>query len=712
MLKSVSVSSKSNPNPPEDRILYTYKNIFHGFASKLTAQESQRITKIPGVIGLHKDSIAQLHVTRSPGFLGLNTESGLWPDTNMGDGIIIGLVDTGIWPESQCFSDEGLEPVRKEWKGECENGTGFNSSMCNNKLVGARYFLRGIEAAGLVPPNEELSPRDLDGHGTHTASTAAGSQVLDASMLGFAKGTVRGMVSKAKIAMYKACWVSGCAKSDIAAAMDRAIEDGVDVLSVSIGSPDFHTPYYSEPIAIAAFAAADRGIFVACSAGNDGPSPSLIINTAPWITTVGAGSLDRTFPVQLRLGNGKVYSGDSLYNEEVNVTQMFPIFHLEYCNKSLFTPSNVMGKIVVCKGAGVDDGFLVQEAGGMGLVGLNWKEIGEGTTARAFPLPSLSVGYREGLEISSYINTTNNSTANIMSQAQTVLGKLRAPMVAAFSSRGPNPIVPEILKPDIVAPGLNILAAWPSDKAPTFVNRDRRRVRFNILSGTSMSCPHIAGIAALLRKAHPSWSPAAIRSALMTTASQVDSDHLPIVDNFDMERPATPLDFGAGHVHPQMAEDPGLVYDVRTQDYINFLCTLNYTEIQLRSIIKDPFSCSKLQGGPGALNYPSFSVVFHCNNGCGGVQVLNRTLMSVSELPENYSVRVVNSRPDKSVITVKPERLIFSKMYDEQSFSVEFLSFNTTSTGNSTSSNDTAFGYVIWESDSHMVRSPVVLAWT
>lgn len=199
--------------------------------------------------------------------------------------------------------------------------------------------------------------------------------------------SVRGMASKAKIAMYKACWVSGCAKSDMAAAMEKAIEDGVDVLSVSIGSPDFHTPYYSEPIAIAAFAATDRGIYVACSAGNDGPSPSQIVNAAPWITTVSAGSLDSTFPVQLRLGNGKkVYLGDSLYSEEVNVTQMFPIFHLEYCIKSLLTSSHVMGQIVVSKGAGVDDGFLIQEAGGVGLVGLSWKEIGEGTYRSGLPI--------------------------------------------------------------------------------------------------------------------------------------------------------------------------------------------------------------------------------------------------------------------------------------------------------------------------------------
>ncbi|KAJ8630016.1 hypothetical protein MRB53_023339 [Persea americana] len=193
----------------------------------------------------------------------------------------------------------------------------------------------------------------------------------------------------------------------------------------------------------AAAVSADKGIFVAYSTGNDGPSPSQIVNTTPWITTVGVGSVDCTFPVKLWLGNDRVYLGDSLYNEEVNVTQMFPNFHLEYCNKSLLTPSNVMGKIVVCKGAGVDDGFLIQEAEGMGLVGLNWKEIGDGILAQAF---TLLVGYKAGLEIESYINTTKNSTANIISQVHTVVGEGRAPLVAAFSSRGPNPIVLEILK--------------------------------------------------------------------------------------------------------------------------------------------------------------------------------------------------------------------------------------------------------------------------
>lgn len=713
MLKSVSISSESNPYLL-GRILYTYDTIFHGFAAKLTAQEAQNISKIPGVIGLYKDSIIELHTTRSTSFLGLNTEFGLWPDTNMGDGIIIGLVDTGIWPESKSFSDEGLEAVKKGWKGECENGTRFNSSMCNNKLVGARFFVKGMEAAGgeLGDGEEFRSARDWIGHGTHTASTAAGSHVSNANTLGFANGTARGTASKAKIAMYKACWVDGCTSSDVAAAMEKAIEDGVDILSLSLGSGE-GTPYYSDSIVIGAFAAAANGIFVTCSAGNSGPSTSSVGNTAPWITTVGAGSVDRTFPVRLRLGNGHVYMGDSLYSEEVNVTQMFPLFYPESCDQSLLTPSNVMGKIVVCDDPTVDNGFLVQEAGGIGLVGLNSEEIGGGILARPYTLPSLTVSYREGLEIVSYIHTAKNPTGNIMSQHQTVVGKGRAPMVTYFSSRGPNPVVPELLKPDIIAPGFNILAAWPSERAPSFTRGDSRRVKFNILSGTSMSCPHIAGVAALLRKAHPTWSPAAIRSAIMTTATLLDGNYRSIADYSNMERPTTPLDFGAGHVQPQMAYDPGLVYDIQISDYINFLCTLNYNQSELMSIVRGPISCSKVEGGPGALNYPSFSLVFDGKKkGSDGVRVLNRTLMSVVELPENFSVRVVNSRPDKVAITVKPERLVFNKMYEKQSYSVEFRSLNT-STGNGTSSGDAnrGFGYVIWESDYHIVKSPVSLEW-
>ncbi|XP_058106442.1 subtilisin-like protease SBT1.8 [Magnolia sinica] len=699
MLESV-VESNSIPS-----ILYTYDVVLHGFAAKLSAQEARNVENIHGVIGVYQDRKMQLHTTRSPDFLGLSKNSGLWPETNFGDGVIIGLVDTGIWPESDSFIDYELGPVGPEWKGECENGTRFVSSYCNNKLIGARFFAAGFEAM-FGPIHEDdgeyMSPRDGFGHGTHTASTAAGAEVTNAEMFGYANGTARGIATKARIAAYKACWFRTCVDSDVLAAMEKAIEDGVHVLSISIGGMG-SIPYYEDPIAIGAFAGVRKGIFVTCSAGNEGPSA--VTNSAPWITTVGAGSLDRSFPAQVQLGNGELYAGQSLYNEQVDVSTMFPLAYLDYCSHFDITPDNVMGKIVVCDDADVYAGILVQDAGGAGLIALNGQYPGEGIIVSAFTLPALTVGYEEGQKIMSYMNSTN-PIASLKSSDLTEVGKDRAPMVAYFSSTGPNAIVPELLKPDVLAPGFNILAAWVTDKAPTFVTEDPRRVKFNIISGTSMSCPHIAGVAALLRKAHPTWSPAAIRSALMTTSTALDNDFRPILVNRDWSI-ATPLDYGSGHVNPQMAESPGLIYDADIADYVNFLCTLNYTKKQLRSIVRGPISCSKSNKGPGQLNYPSFSVVFSGNS---TIHVLTRTVTNVEELPENYTVRVINQRPDKVAILVKPRSLMFKQAYEKQSYSIMFKN-KVVGRRNATETDDTESAHVIWESDNHVVRSPIVLTW-
>lgn len=430
------------------RIFYTYDVVFKGFAARLTDQEAEKFANMPEVISVfHDKATLKLDTTRSPDFLGLNHNYGLWPETNYGEDIVIGVVDTGIWPESGSFDDSGLGPVPSRWKGACEEGDGFNSSNCNKKLIGARFFLEGFKHSSSNDIVYHISPRDDDGHGTHVASTAAGTEVANANTFGFASGTARGIASKARIAMYKACW-QDCSPSDTFAAIEGAIKDGVDILSVSIGHPE--QPYYENLIARAAFAAVQKNIFVCCSAGNDGPGMSSVHNAAPWITTVGSGSMDRSFPVEIQIAD-KSFVGSSLYPGKI-INGSFPLVNLGYCGFEKTVPNDVAGKIAVCSSGGVtqsfEDGKLIHEAGGVGLIELNSIFNGEEVKAIAYTLPSLTVGYREGLKILSYINSTRNPTVSFRIHNMTVVGKDRAPIVATSSSRGPNPNAPEILKPD------------------------------------------------------------------------------------------------------------------------------------------------------------------------------------------------------------------------------------------------------------------------
>ncbi|GAA0138592.1 serine protease [Lithospermum erythrorhizon] len=698
---------ESFPHP--QRIFYTYDTVFEGFAARLTRFEANRFEGYPGVVDVREASRKlKLDTTHSAGFLGLNKEYGLWAESRFGEDVIIGIVDTGIWPESKSFDDRGLGPIPARWKGSCQDGTLFNSSLnCNRKLIGAKFFLHEEEEfiQSQVQVYFYQSPRDGDGHGSHTASTAAGAKVHGANIFGFADGTARGVAPKARIAMYKACSASNCEDTDILAAIESAVKDGVDVLSISVGGADM--AYYENVIAIGTFAAMKRNIFVSSSAGNAGPTAYSVHNTAPWLTTVGAGSMDRTFPVEVHLGNNMSLVGSSLYGGEISDNNV-PLLFLGNCSVLPY-PRDVIGKIAVCNSSNfvaVRKSFGVQKAGGYGFIQLNFAPNGE---MRAFPyiLPSATLGYADSLKLLSYIKSTKNPIASFKRSRLTVVGENRAPVVLPFSARGPNIIVPEILKPDVIAPGLDILAAWPSNIPPTRLSDDPRRALFNTDSGTSMSCPHVAGLAALLRSMHPDWSPAAIRSALMTTATTVDDQYRSLAQYEDMS-PAIPFSVGAGHVHPQLAADPGLVYDAGVSDYINFLCSLNYTEKQMRVFTSGSNNCSGANfKSPGDLNYPSFSVVFNSTK----VQEFRRTLTHVgTQLPEVYKLKVDNPNAGKLNVTVMPEKLLFDESSKTQDYTVKFQSNVEVNTVTSMAEN-AAFGSISWESDLHVVRSPFAIMW-
>lgn len=702
-------------NSQPDRIIYTYDTAFHGFAAKLTKKEAERIEAAHGVVAVVPDTLYELHTTRSPEFLGIEPEdsNSVWSAALADHEVIVGVLDTGIWPEHLSFSDRGMAPVPARWKGACEIGRGFNSSHCNRKIVGARIFYKGYEAsAGAIDERGEYkSPRDQDGHGTHTAGTATGASVPGANLFGYARGTARGMAPKGRVAVYKVCWIGGCFSSDILAAVDRAVADGVDVLSISLGGGV--SSYYRDSLSIAAFGAMEMGVFVACSAGNGGPDPISLTNVSPWITTVGASTMDRDFPAGVRLGNGVTMKGVSLYKGRRNLSakRLYPLVYLggnatspdprSLCLEGTLDPRVVAGKIVICdRGINprVQKGQIVKEAGGVGMILTNTAANGEELVADSHLIPAVAVGETAGKAVKQYAQANPRPAATFTFEG-TKVGIRPSPIVAAFSSRGPNFLTLEILKPDIVAPGVNILAAWSGDASPSSLAADRRRVGFNILSGTSMSCPHVGGIAALLKASHPEWSPAAIKSALMTTAYVHDNTYKPLVDAAT-GAPSTPYDHGAGHIHPLNALDPGLIYDISPQDYFEFLCTQKLTPLQLKVFNKNANrSCKHTLASAGDLNYPAISAVFPEQP--GSALTIHRTVTNVGPPSSTYHVKVA---PPKGVdMVVEPNTLKFTSENQKLSYKVTFRTRSLQAYP--------VFGAVTWKDGVHSVRSPVAVTW-
>ncbi|OIV99551.1 hypothetical protein TanjilG_17361 [Lupinus angustifolius] len=713
----------------QTRILHLYDTVFHGFSALLTEQQLASIRDHPSILAVFEDRRRNLHTTRSPQFLGLRNQRGLWSESDYGSDVIIGVFDTGVWPERRSFSDVNLGPIPRRWKGACESGVKFSPRNCNKKLIGARFFSKGHEAGAsssgpMNPINETVefrSPRDADGHGTHTASTAAGRHAFQASMSGYASGIAKGVAPKARLAVYKVCWKnSGCFDSDILAAFDAAVNDGVDVISISIGGGDgIASPYYLDPIAIGSYGAVSRGVFVSCSGGNDGPSGMSVTNLAPWLTTVGAGTIDRDFPSQVILGNGKKLSGVSLYSGAALKGKMYELVYPgksgaladSLCMDNSLDPKMVRGKIVVCdRGSNprVAKGLVVKKAGGVGMILANGISNGEGLVGDAHLLPACAVGADEGDLIKAYISYSSshrNATATATIDFKgTILGIKPAPVLASFSARGPNGLNPEILKPDLIAPGVNILAAWSDAVGPTGLDSDSRRTEFNILSGTSMACPHVSGAAALLKSAHPDWSPAAVRSAMMTTANVFDNRNLVVVDEASGNG-STPYEFGAGHLNLGRAMDPGLVYDITSNGYVNFLCAIGYGPKVIQVITKTPVTCPARKPSPENLNYPSLVAIFPVTAKGLSSKTFIRTVTNVGPVNSVYRLKV-DSQAKGVTVAVRPSRLVFSEAVKKRSFVVTVTADTRTL---ELGSNGAVFGSLSWTDGNHVVRSPIVV---
>ncbi|KAK3133626.1 hypothetical protein QOZ80_6AG0538980 [Eleusine coracana subsp. coracana] len=693
-----------------DAIFYSYTRYINGFAATLEEDEAAEISKHPSVVSVFPNRGHRLHTTRSWEFMGMEKNGrvkagSIWAKAKFGQGVIIGNLDTGVWPEAGSFRDDGMGPAPAGWRGICQDQEASDDAQvrCNRKLIGARYFNKGYMATvgdeqAAAHALHPVSTRDTDGHGTHTLSTAGGRFVPGASLFGYGNGTAKGGAPGAHVAAYKVCWrpVNGseCFDADIIAAFDAAIHDGVHVLSVSLGGSPVE--YFRDGVAIGSFHAARHGVVVVCSAGNSGPEAGTVSNTAPWLVTVGASTMDREFPAYLVLGNNKRIKGQSLSPVRLPGNKFYRLISSEeakaanatakqakLCIEGSLDEGKVKGKIVVCirgKNARVEKGQEVRRAGGVGLVLVNDEASGNEMIADAHLSWSAS-GY--------------------ITVPTTALDTKPAPFMAAFSSQGPNTVTPQILKPDITAPGVSILAAFTGLAGPTGLAFDDRRVLFNSESGTSMSCPHVAGIAGLLKALHPDWSPAAIKSAIMTTARVQDNMKKPMSNSSFLR--ATPFGYGAGHVRPNRAADPGLVYDANATDYLGFLCALGYNASTIATFMAGPYACP---AGPSLraedLNYPSIAVPQLSPT--GAERAVARRVRNVGAGPTTYVARV--AAPRGVAVEVRPGRLEFASAGEEREFTVAFR----VRKGHFLP-GEYVFGRLIWSDGAggHRVRSPLVV---
>ncbi|WCJ32873.1 Subtilase family protein [Euphorbia peplus] len=680
--------------------LYSYRHGFKGFAAILTDQQASQIAKMPGVVSVFPNLKRELHTTHSWDFMGLVGEETMeipGHSTKNQVNVIIGFIDTGIWPESPSFSDVGMPPVPPRWKGQCQSGEAFNASSCNRKVIGARYYRSGYEAeedsSNIV---SYRSARDSSGHGSHTASIAAGRYVRNMNYKGLATGGARGGAPMARIAVYKTCWDSGCYDVDLLAAFDDAIRDGVHIVSLSLGPDSPQGDYFNDAISIGSFHAAMHGVLVVASVGNEGNEGSAT-NLAPWMITVAAGSTDRDFASEITLGNAANISGESLSLFEMNTSATiisaseayagyFTPYQSSFCLDSSLNSTKARGKVLVCRHAEssseskVEKSKVVKEAGGIGMVLI---DEADQDVAIPFIIPAAIVGKTTGNKILSYINGTRHPTARI-SSAKTVLGSQLAPRIAAFSSKGPNTLTPDVLKPDVAAPGLNILAAWSPEVAG---------MHFNVLSGTSMACPHVTGIAALIKAVNPSWSPSAIKSAIMTTATILNKNRRPITVD-PIGRRGNAFDYGSGFINPIKVLDPGLIYDAQPADYKSFLCSIGYDDKSLHLVTRDNSTCNQTSTTSFILNYPSITV-----SNLKDEFSITRIVTNVGKPRTIY--KAIVSNPIGVNVTVVPNRLIFNSYGQKIKFTVSFRV--------SAPSKGYAFGVLSWRSRDARVSSPLVV---
>ncbi|WP_085297720.1 S8 family serine peptidase [Cognaticolwellia mytili] len=710
-------------------IIHSFKHTFNGFSAKLTEKQKNQLESHPDIIGVWEDEIQTLTTSNTPEFLGLTGPGGQHTLDIKGEDVVIGILDTGIVPEHPSFADDGTysDPATFGWAGTCDAGqeAAADTFKCNNKLIGARFFNESFKSVYEIQTTlgEFISPRDADGHGSHTASTAGGNANVAAVLSGADAGIVSGIAPRARVSVYKVCWNSdyetpegvkerGCFPSDSMAAIDQAVIDGVDVINFSIGGSRTDL---TQPAAAAMLRATQAGVFVAVSAGNDGPDVETIGTPAPWITTVGASTYNGTSKV---IGKElDINAGDAVGTSLVSVPAAFaPAANglsgdlvasesVEACDTDdgtnpIMEQASLAGKVaLISRGScSFTEKFLnAQEAGATAVIVYTYVDTAPfamGGTDPAVTIPGSMVSFNDGQAL---LTSIGNGETNItFSDTNASIDSVEVGnTMADFSSRGPNTASYDIIKPDITAPGVKILAA--TTNTPMF---EPHGATFKYLQGTSMSSPHIAGMAALFKGSNPEWSPSQIKSALMTTARQD-------ITKEDGTTPADPFDFGAGHAAPVDAMDPGLVYSANYNDYLAFLCGIgNETFVAGSGTTCAALTAAGFSTEPSQLNIASIGIAE-----LAAPESISRTVTNVSGTDSIYTATIVapegvnvslttfdaegNANADNSLVVAAGGTARYALNFAKNDSAVI---------------DEWKFGSITWtDSAGHTVRSPIAI---
>jgi len=616
--------------------VYSYRYALNGFAAKLSPAQVARLAQSDAVDRIWPDTAQHTTTNNSAIFLGLeNQVGGLRADKKLrGDGIVVAVIDSGVAPNHPSLLDtEERVPglCRGSWakasllglwlcssylrnpptavvfdpplkfRGACEIGPGWDAKACNNKIVGARFYIDGFLSRWQLDPNEVRSPKDVDGHGTHVSTIIAGNPV-DASLLGTRLARVSGIAPRAQLAIYKACWLepgaarSTCATSDLTRAVDDAVADGADLINYSLGNLETEL---TAPDDMALLHALDAGVLSVVAAGNDGPNPYTIgsPSSAPWVLTTAASTqsgelfddaIEVTAPADLKqaivmreasftpaLTRDKPIEAPLVTaNDGQGPIQGGATGSTRDACQALTNNDEMKGNVALIERGGCEFDVKIANAEAAGAIAVVvYNNVGSpivmnGTSGRVH-IPAVMIDNAAGQKL---VDRLAADAGKNVQAADRVTVKLASGLfatlngngniVADFSSRGPSLSDANFSKPDVTAPGVNILAGQTPDVA-----HGLRGETYQYISGTSQAAPETTGVAVLLKEAHPDWTPGMLKSALMTTAYQgvLREDGTP----------AQPSDVGAGHIDPNRAIAPGLVYESDYRDHAAYLCGLH-----------------------------------------------------------------------------------------------------------------------------------------